>query len=149
MKKMVELTVEQWKEVIGPLMVNFELYRDMLNSGQSVEESTEELWKNVKLIQDIQKQVGIEEVPFRFVGLWDQEEEVEIDNRDSTTTWIHVLGTLFEITSNHIEKVLLEVNTEKLSDVGIDLWSRFICLTLYKEDLEYLLKNMEENNPEE
>lgn len=80
------------------------------------------------------KEVVSEEQKLRYFGL--HTPGVIVDNRDDSTTWIHVDGVTLEITREQLEGVSDHWVINREDKV----------LTLFLEDVEELLENMKEND---
>lgn len=76
------------------------------------------------------------------VDLFD--EEVEIDNRDSNNTEIHVFGTTLEVSRTTLYNFL---GVLALDECGVAIRNSVVTIKLDEEKIEYLLRNMDENNP--
>lgn len=69
--------------------------------------------------------------------------EVEVDNRDINTTWLHVKGVRFEVTRIELESWYNGPTSGKL------IVSESMKIWLTDADMRYLLDNMDENAEED
>lgn len=156
LNKSVVIGLSKWEIVVSNLLVEFETSRDIVNNYRG-EDEEEEIGFHIKyreetkkIIRDIQIQVGHEWVQFIDTSLWDRdlESEVEIDNRDSTTTELHVEGLTFELTLDQLNEYL-KGDPKELDNVGVEIVHGLITLVLYLEDIKYLIENMSGNSESE
>lgn len=66
----------------------------------------------------------------------------EVDNRDGNTTELHIMGETLSVTREYLESII------KMTDVGHVIGGKNVEIVLEPEDIQYLLDNMTENNPD-
>src|SRR5690606_12260890 len=109
-------------------------------SEEDVEHARSVMTEVREVIESIQKQVGFVWVEFVDVGLWDQETEVTIDNRDSNFTEIYIDGFYSVGVYRKDLEEFLKMEPEILDNQGVRLYAGLATLVLYREDIEYLLE---------
>lgn len=77
--------------------------------------------------------------------------EVVTDNRDDSLTIVHILlgdgvGVDFEVTRKDLHRNILEMNNGQSDEMVFIKEEIVLCLN--REDVEELIRNMDENNPE-
>lgn len=153
--KDVKLELFQWELIVERLMVQYETSRDEVNNYMGPEEHREEeiefhthlINKTKESIRSIQTQVGHEWLEFVDTTLWSRMIEVEVDNRDDTTTELIVGGRLaIEVTKSELEGYL---ESGLKDEETVSLMMSLTTVVLTGKDVKYLLDNMKENSESE
>lgn len=142
--KTVQLQEKHWNKILDDLVVGYESTRDWYNTTGN-EEEMEELRNDLEdmriIMENIQEQTGISKYKMLVVGMNDVEVEVKVRFEDPGMGIVEVDGVDGWFSKEELEDDLQKYS-ERLENEGVPYYFGLVTLVLYKEDIEYLLKNI-------